>query len=219
MQRPLFSAPLALLLAGRTSTQLRAVRWMGPGAPALRGRCFCWAQPGLCWEQGVSVAACACHHFPAAGTEIRLAPAAPGLPLGQLDSLWCRGCPGVGQGSDVSQHQCMLVSMQHLYPGSVLGPGYNQRGCPDHGSPCGQASDRSTAVPPSLCRVRPVGPGVGGWEAAGSNVTCSGWPGLALFPLVWLVMSQAVGLQLLRGFAWHFCWRLAVTVKVGSGKS
>lgn len=52
-----------------------------------------WALLGA----GSSVAACACHQLPAVGAEIQLTPAAPGLLLGQLVSLLCKGCPGVGQ--------------------------------------------------------------------------------------------------------------------------
>lgn len=45
----------------------------------------------------------------------------------------------------------------------------------------------------------------------------SGAPGLSLS--LWVVRGQAWGLQLLGGFMWHFCWRLALTVRVGRVKS
>lgn len=57
-----------------------------------------------------------------------------------------------------------------------------------------------------------AGPG-GGLQAAGSSVTCSGQPGLALFPLLWLVTTQAVGLQLLRGL--HVAFSLEVGCRCG----
>lgn len=74
-------------------------------------------------------------------------------PLGSCWDDWfpCSAKAALGQGSDVSQHQCTLVSMHHLHLGCVLGPGCNHRGCPDRGLPRGQASDRSMVVPPSLC--------------------------------------------------------------------
>lgn len=79
-----------------------------------------------------------------------------GAPAGAALCLQCRGCRGAGL---CPNHQCMLVSVQRLHLGSVLGPGYNHRGCPDRSSPRGQAGAESMAALPLLHGVSPVGPG------------------------------------------------------------
>lgn len=150
---------------------LRAVGWVGPGAPALRA-------------VGLSRAC-------AGSRELRWLPPPSCCGTG----LWTGMCP----------QPSACLNTQRLHPGPVLGPGCSRRGCPGRGLPRGRAGDGRGLRVPRWPRGR----------AAGCRVQCDlqRRPSLALFPLLWLVTTQAVGLQLLRGL--HVAFSLEVGCRCG----